>query len=209
MSKDPYTYDETSMIFDWDDTLLPSSWLAQNGLTLDAPIPIKFTAQLTKLEVSVSMVLERALITGTVIIITNSEAGWVDLSCRKFIPSILPLLCRIKIISARSTFEHIFVEAEEWKLAAFAQEIPIVFLSKPEFRKNIISFGDSIHERKALFKIAENLKLIHPKSIKFVERPTIDQLQRQLDLVGNHIFEICKKTETLDLMLTIQILYST
>jgi hypothetical protein len=209
MSEDPYNYDETSIVFDWDDTLLPSSWLALNGLTLLAPIPIKFSAQLAIFEKAVSAVLERALVSGTVIIITNSEAGWVDLSCRKFIPSILPLLYRIKIISARSTFEHIFVEAEEWKLAAFAQEIPIVFLSKPEIRKNIISFGDSIHERKALFKIAENLKLIHPKSIKFVERPTIDQLQRQLDLVGSCLFEICKKTDTLDLMLTIQILYST
>lgn len=207
MSED-YNYDETCVVFDWDDTLLSSSWLAQNGLTLDAPIPIEFTAQLAKLETTVSMVLERALVSGTVIIITNAESRWVELSCSKFIPGILPLLCRIKIISARSTFEHIFVDADEWKLAAFAQEISIVYLSKPEIRKNIISFGDSIHERKALFKVAQDLKAL-PKSIKFVERPTIDQLQRQLDLVGSCLFEICKKTESLDLMLTIQILYST
>jgi hypothetical protein len=208
MEEPPHNFDETCMVFDWDDTLLPSSWLAENGLTLIAPIPIEISAQLAIFEKSVSTVLERALVCGTVIIITNSESGWVDLSCRKFIPSILPLLYRIKIISARSTFQHILADADEWKIAAFTQEIPIVYLGKPEIRKNIISFGDSKQERSALFKVAQNLKAL-PKSIKFVERPTIDQLQRQLDLVGSCLFEICKKTETLDLMLTIQMVYST
>lgn len=199
MSKDSYNYDETCIVFDWDDTLLPSSWLAQNGLTLIAPIPIEFSDQLAIFEKSVSTVLERALVSGTVIIITNSESGWVDLSCRKFIPGILSLLYRIKIISARSSFEHISDDAIEWKRSAFAQEISLVYTGK-EIRKNIISFGDSTQERIALFKIAHVLKAL-PKSIKLVERPILEQLKRQLDLVGSCLFEICKKTESIDLML--------
>ena len=33
----PLLFTETTIIFDWDDTLLSSSWLAQNGLRLDEP----------------------------------------------------------------------------------------------------------------------------------------------------------------------------
>jgi hypothetical protein len=204
-----FNFDETCMIFDWDDTLLASSWLSINGLKLDTPIiPPEHAAQLTILERTVRIILERALICGTVIIITNSETGWVELSCSKFIPDILPLLSRIKIISARSTFETISPDDPiEWKIKAFSQEISLVYLDKEStIRKNIISFGDSTYERIALFKKAHDIKAL-PKSIKFVERPTIQQLQKQLELVGNSFFEICKKTDSLDLMLTIQLFY--
>jgi len=205
-SEDDYNYDETCIIFDWDDTLLSSSWLAQNDLTLDSVIPVQYSDQLRELEKSVTLVLERALVCGKVIIITNSESGWVDLSCQKFIPSILPLLSRIKIISARSIFESIFSEPVDWKIHAFSDEISAVYSDKEIIRKNIISFGDSVQERIALFKVCHEHKCLNPKSIKFVERPSLEQLKRQLDLVTGNFFEICKKKNSLDLMLTIHLL---
>merc|ERR1719261_1350762 len=30
-----FTYEETVFIFDWDDTVLPSTWVQRQGLTLD------------------------------------------------------------------------------------------------------------------------------------------------------------------------------
>lgn len=46
------------------------------------------------------------------------------------------------------------------------------------------------------------------KSIKFVERPTVEQLKRQVDLVTNCFEEITRHNGSLDLMLTIQLLYN-
>lgn len=206
--------DETCIIFDWDDTLLSSSWLAHNGLRLDTPdiLPPEATSQLCVLEDSVNALLERALRCGSVVIITNAETGWVELSCRKFLPRCLPLVSAIKVVSARSTFEALHPDSpSDWKVQAFFQEICSAYAGRrPDTRKNILSFGDSVHERAAVHRVTSNMgPLTRTKSIKFVERPTVEQLKRQVDLVASCLEEICRHDGHLDLMLTIQLLYNT
>lgn len=207
----PFEYHETCIIFDWDDTLLSSSWLAQNGLRLDSPdvLPAEVTAQLSILEDSVIALLDRALRCGPVVIITNAETGWVELSCKKFIPRVQAILPRVKVISARSTFEALYPDSpSDWKVQAFYQEIVAAFSgSRGDSRKNVLSFGDSVHERAAIHKVTGGMgPLTRTKSIKFVERPTVEQLKRQVDLVASCFDEICRHTGSLDLMLTIQLL---
>merc|ERR1712098_224517 len=43
---------------------------------------------------------------GLLYIITNGTSGWVEESAERWIPSLMPLLKNIKIISARSKFEQ-------------------------------------------------------------------------------------------------------
>ena len=75
-------------------------------------------------------------------------------------------------------------------------------------RRNILSFGDSIHERAAIHKVTATMgPEVRTKSIKFVERPTVEQLKRQVDLVLSCFEDICRHNGNLDLMLTIQLLY--
>lgn len=110
---------ETTIIFDWDDTLLSSSWLAQNQLRLDMPIevPHEAAAQLDLLQESVIALIDRASKFGDVVIITNAETGWVEMSCRKFMPRVFPLLAGMRILSARSSFEARFPESpSDWKV---------------------------------------------------------------------------------------------
>jgi hypothetical protein len=111
---------DTTIIFDWDDTLLSSSWLAQNGLRLDEPavVPLEAMAQLEVLQESVISLVQRALVHGNVIVITNAETGWVELSCKKFMPRVLPLLSKFKVLSARSTFECLYPDSpSDWKVS--------------------------------------------------------------------------------------------
>ena len=52
-----------------------------------------------------------------------------------------------------------------------------------------------------------NLPNTYCKSVKFVERPNLEQLRREVDLVRNCLDYISGCASDLDLMLTIQLLY--
>lgn len=111
----------TVLVFDWDDTLLCSSWLAQNGYRLDYPevIPAATMKQLETLQASVVSLLARARTYGKVMIITNAETGWVELSAKRFMPDVLPALADVEVFSARSNFESLAPESpSEWKVCA-------------------------------------------------------------------------------------------
>ena len=98
---------ETVIIFDWDDTIMPSSFLSSKGYSSYNKfqrVPF-IDAQLKQLEEIVIECIQHALIYGKVCIITNAQEEWVEISACKFMPKLLPLLKQITVISARSTFE--------------------------------------------------------------------------------------------------------
>lgn len=201
----------TAIILDWDDTLLSSSWLAQNGLRLDGPdvVPAEAWAQLMLLQNSVIALIEKASQYGEIVIITNAETGWVELSAKKFLPGVLPFLSKFQVVSARSAYETAYPDSpSEWKVQAFEREISRCFAHCPsDMSKNVVSLGDSIHERAAVQKVCASMSKAITKSVKFVERPTVEQLKRQVDLVTTCFQDIVGHKGHLDLMLTIQLLY--
>lgn len=214
---------DTAIIFDWDDTLLASTWLASHGLRLDTPaeIPAEAQQELRVLEGSVIRLLNQALALGTVHLVTNAEAGWIELSAAKFIPNVVALLPRVHIISARSTFEKMWPDQpKQWKVEAFRHQIgrlvgadnnlnnDAVESKAVEPALNVLSFGDSVHERDALRLVTDEIPNALCKSIKFVERPTMEQLQRQLDLISQCMDNICLHGGDLDLMLTTHMLHA-
>ena len=157
------------------------------------------------------------MLLGSVVIITNAETGWVELSCKKFMPRVQPLLANLKILSARSTYEALFPDSpSDWKANAFYAELvgqtgaplsPVGKQSGPGFNRNVISLGDSNHERLAIHRVTYHLgPSVRTKSIKFIERPTVEQLKRQVDLVTSCFEEICDHDSSLDLMLSVQLL---
>lgn len=212
----------TLIIFDWDDTLMASSWLSRNGMGLEAPrvVPSHITTPMRKLGVAVRTILTSAIKMGQVVIITNAETGWVELSAQKFMPSVVPMLSQVKVVSARSTYEPRYPDSPiSWKIAAFVQELhtfsrkDTTTVAKRRMRKlrqkyNVISFGDSVHERTAVHEACGGLGdgVAVPKSVKFVERPCAQQLRRQVELVSSCLHDICSHPSKLDLMLTIKLL---
>ncbi len=197
------------IIFDWDDTLLASTWLASRGMRLDEPevLPEDVRAHLEELQTSVVALLEQAIKLAPVCVVTNAETGWVQLSARRFMPAVEPLLARVHVLSARSTYEPVSRCPSEWKVRAFHQVLGDHFVTvDPLAARNVISFGDSIHERHAVHKVTAGVPNTLTKSVKFVERPTSEQLKRQVELVSGCIGDIVSHTANLDLMLTIQLL---
>jgi len=197
-----FTMDETILIFDWDDTVLPSSWVQENGLRLDAECGIAPDAQIELKELAdlavKTMNLAKSL--GTVVLVTNAERGWIDLSCMKFLPSLWPALESVKFLSARTEYETPSLSSPfDWKLKAFTSEIERVLQIDPNRRKNIISIGDSSHEREALINATALLPNCRTKSLKFVERPTIDQLCKEHLLLTDCFKSVVHHDGNLDL----------
>ena len=82
---------------------------------------------------------------GRVLIITNSDEGWVNYSAERFLPHMLPILernkDRIKIVSARTRYESFYPDQPLcWKAAAFAHEVNECFTaaSKLASTKNVM-----------------------------------------------------------------------
>lgn len=198
--------EDTIFIFDWDDTCLPSTWVSGQGLTLNEE-SIVSESQLQQLDEAAQVVaktLSLAKRYGTVVLVTNAEKGWIELSCRKFIPNLLPSLADIRIVSARTTYESASLSSpQDWKYHAFQNELHRKFgeeaLNDSERQKNVLSLGDSHHEREALFRAAGSLPNCRSKSMKFVERPDISQICKQHSLVTTQFERIVQHDENLDL----------
>jgi hypothetical protein len=209
MSAPPNPNQSTVIVFDWDDTLLASSFLHTRGYRLDPNMPPceEVDSNLKLLETSVINVLTLALKYGEVNIITNAETGWVQLSAQKFLPGVVPLLSKVTVISARSTYEAQHPDAPlKWKFHAFQERLSPLF-SETKTNKHVISFGDSHVEREAVRAVTRGVVNTRCKSVKFAERPSMEQLRRQVELVTSCFQYIYTHDGDLDLMLTISLMY--
>lgn len=194
----------TVIIFDWDDTLLPSSHLTHLGLDLFDP---HTPGEIAKLHANVSKdldeidqvaadLLETASDLGRVAIVTNAEKGWVELSASRFLPRTYLALLRLNVptVSARTRFSTADSSASEWKLLAFVE----LLAGQPAPPLNVLSFGDSECERYALFNTVTSPAL--PKSFKFLEGPSASTLLVELRWIAEIIVRMTKQNGCLDLM---------
>lgn len=202
----PFTYEETVFIFDWDDTILPSAWVQSQGLRLDEESHVNEwqREELDKIAEVAIETIRLAKQYGTVVLVTNAERGWIELSCQKFLPSIAPMLENVKLLSARTTYESRDCASPlEWKLLAFRDEIWRLYgadvIESTERRKNCFSLGDSMHEREALLRATASMPNCRSKSLKFVERPDISQLCKQHSLISGCWEKIVHHDGNLDL----------
>lgn len=198
------------IVIDWDDTLLSSCILTimsiiQKVGVIDIQFNPTLKLYLAQLEQSAIKLLNALKTIGTVIIVTNSETGWVHLSCERFMPGLLPLLIgenKIPIISAIDLYRNRskalkseFIErytsfrGQEdglWKYVAIC-----TILNNYASPVTLISIGDSEAERSAASQIKSEigqtaLTYTSPSkviSIKFDNHPTIPGLIHQHNIL--------------------------
>ena len=177
------------IIIDWDDTLNPSSWCMKNGvLTVRPPFGNEIST-LRELSLKVAATLQKCLENGLVVIVTNAETGWVEMSAKMLLPDVSRLLSHVPVISARSSFESIMRDAPTmWKALTFGRLISEWFETfgreaiVDDIILEVVSIGDSEHEREALHHVSfhHEVKFVS-KSIKLLERPTIEEMKKQHD----------------------------
>uniref|UniRef100_A0AAV1V0M6 Protein kinase n=1 Tax=Peronospora matthiolae TaxID=2874970 RepID=A0AAV1V0M6_9STRA len=107
--------DRTVVVFDWDDTLCPSSWLhTQDLLPKYRGHRISVTpAQrdvLRRIGAHVARLLQKAVAYGPVFVVTAAEFGWVEMSAALYLPDVQRVLALadVHIVSARSWYEQTF-----------------------------------------------------------------------------------------------------
>lgn len=99
------------IIFDWDDTLIPTSFLIPYQQLIyqppEKPLPPQILKKMKDIDEYASKLLKLSKQNGQVIIITNAAEGWVELSANRFMPLTAQVLSSdIEVISARTRYER-------------------------------------------------------------------------------------------------------
>ena len=176
-------------IFDWDDTLFPTYFLAPKGI-YDEKVIIQNNSlkQIKITEHLVHSLLSKALAKGLVYIVTNSSSGWVEYSVEKYYPSIVPMLKYIHIISARTEYEYLHPgDPFHWKYLAFKK---IKDTLNENMLTNLIVMGDSMIEIKAGEQVAKLFETCYIKTIKLKPSPSLEEINKQLKLVNEGFMKI-------------------
>jgi len=189
---------QTVTIFDWDDTLLCTSFLVQSE-AYDRPLTSEMYEVLRGLEKRSTQILELALKLGQTYIITNAMEGWVEQSAAKYVPGMMSVLQKVPIISARSKYEASYPRnVSMWKINAFQDlqrelDLPII--------TNLISVGDAKYEMDAAMIMGKDFSECFIKTIKLRDNPSPEELLRQLDLVTQNFEQIVNNARNMKVTL--------
>jgi len=191
---------QTIAVFDWDDTLLPTSFLYYIGFEKVRSSP-QLNCIMQKLDKCVAKILEKAIHVGKTYIITNAMQDWVETSSEMFLPITHKLIKtnKIVIISARSHHEESFPDdPKRWKLEAFLKLQTTLSLSTPT---NLICMGDSEMEMEAAQNMGRRFSMAMVKTVKFKKQPRPEELIKQHELVIHKFEQIYTTLKTLSIKL--------
>ena len=177
--------------FDWDDTLLCTSYLQPTGALVDMEINKRDKEVISNLDSLVLKLLLKAMNLGTVFLVTNGAPGWVELSSTKFYPKTAQILQKIKVISARGLCERKYPgDMRQWKNMAFKYALDSMKDLNRNIVTNIICFGDSYIEMEASYNLKEYFPDAYLKTIKFKESPTHNELEKELKIISTQLDSI-------------------
>ncbi len=172
---------------DWDDTLFPTSELLAKALLLDTTsqeqpkLPESVAEQLRQLEQNVLDFLIAAHKRGNLVIVTNAARGWIDQLTEWAMPRVGLYMERqhISVRYARECVGSDPRDVQTWKQATFCVEAEHARarLSNPR-PLSLVSVGDMPYEREAAHRVAKPDDTV--KTIKFLEDPTLHELQHEL-----------------------------
>ena len=119
----------------------------------------------------------------------------MEYSAGRFYPKILPILEKIKIVSARGEYEKVYPgNSRQWKIEAFLRLQNSVNMA---LVTNLICLGDSLFEMEAGRILASKFSEAFIKTIKFREAPKLEELIKQLKLVCNQFGSIYSSVKNL------------
>ena len=164
-----------------------------------------------------------------VIIITNSDDGWVRFSAERFVPNLVPVIEKYRIVSARTRYERFYPSQPLcWKAAAFAHEVNEIYEGESEMALNVScesmestdvssegslgeSNGKGNRQQREIISIGDSMEertavrivsgqlSATPKSVMFISSPSPMQIIGQLNMLTSHMKFVCEHGSSLDL----------
>lgn len=203
--------EETLIICDWDDTLLPTSWLQQYAVRAgqsavrSADLSERQRQHLGELEEQLLLLLTALASLGTPIIITNAVERYVELTAAAFLPRVAAWLTahEVSVVSARSWYGWRFpTDVAAWKLHAFQDVVQAWRDSHGgQAPSHILSVGDSLFERWAAHSLAvtwgDDVAAI--KTIKLRELPSCQDLTAQAKFLARHATSVAALEGDMDM----------
>merc|ERR1712087_1023377 len=119
----------------------------------------------------------------------------VEYSAARWVPDLLPVLQRVKVVSARTNHEPEYPgEVSKWKIQAFLE---VQRQLDSQIITNLVSLGDSNFEMDAVHVMGKEFAQALVKTIKFQESPSPEELLKQLELVGQKFEKIIENARNL------------
>lgn len=205
------------IILDWDDTLMPTTALTDFLMPAACSSPVELLLsmlsasaqreELTACAAAAVRAVRAIRSVGRVVIVTNAIQGWVFSTALKCMPELASELVGVPVISARSIFEPQGIsDPARWKALCFQRVARCLHLGSRQGSADagqLISIGDSWHERAAVFEVLQEPDLACcVKSVKLLERPTIGQVTQQLELLAQCVDQVAAYPEALDACVT-------
>lgn len=182
-------------IYDWDDTLFPTSWIIKNNYSIKNPTH-KLKLYLNYLDKLIVNLLTNTNKIGEVVIVTNASIKWIQdcidsmPNCKTIITSYFPVL------SARDKYSRLYpTKIEFWKKNTFSE------LTFKRQHDQVISIGDNESEYLALVHIMKQNYCKTIKSIKFKSFPDNIMLINQLMLLSKSIPKVINFKGHIDLVI--------
>jgi hypothetical protein len=214
---------ETFIIFDWDDTLFPTTYIwADENMHWDKPADAAALASLERQMCVVEHILREATKFGRVCILTLAKEPWVSTSIKNFMPGLEGLFkeLEVEVIYARAAMSETAIRGivedgvrdvgQALKSAAM-ENLLSSFYTKDGHRvswKNVISIGDSLAEYYSIQDVTFRHKQKDPhgevnecrcKAVKLQEKPELDTLTAELEVLANWLSQIVAHDGDLDL----------
>jgi hypothetical protein len=184
------------IIYDWDDTLFPTSWIMRQGIKISELADVnKYIVYFHELDDVVYELLKASILLGDVYIITNANIQWIKLSKRLLRKSSQLIDKYVNIISARDNYKEMY-DMDEWKIHTFRKDI----INQISMADQVISIGDAKYEYDALLSLkdyTQTKKLL--KNIRFMSSPSFNTIIDQIGVVSKSIKEISAHNGHMDL----------
>lgn len=183
------------IIFDWDDTLFPTTWVVKNGILAKNKSNL-FSAYFQYLDTVVYNLISKIKKSCKIVIVTNASEKWVH-KCITIMPKTKDILNNINIYSSREMFQKKYpTENYMWKKLFFKHVIDKIY-SNRNYSKNIISVGDAEYEYFALIGLYLDSKnnIDRIKTVKLTRFPTKEDLIKEIKLLEQFMPSLILSTQ--------------
>lgn len=211
---------QTMIIFDWDDTLCPSTWLRKNAKFDKGRVQTRLNSKAKKeMQMLADQVINLLFVAqqlGKVIMVTNARRPWVATSCKSFLPTVWPVLQHVPVTYAMESIEEMHADGFDMQgdnvlteTKARAMKVAVSdFYSRyvNQSWKNIVSIGDAFFEHDAIRQVTQERlekmadgKRCRTKTIKLLEGPTISGIVVQLNIIENWLRKVVQADYDVDI----------